>query len=212
MPSSVSARISEAFRALPDHDPSAVPAYNAMREEVHRQFDHLTGSPRHGGLGIDVRSVPNDPYGREDWTQTFGEMRHDVMHNNRLDVLSTKVTRVHDAGVPFLSDEDNDKFRAVHDSFGHLASGRGVDFHGEEAAWQHHNTMFSPLARQAVATDLRGFTSQMRSMGLGNFPNNKSSVLPAHLRDPRLARTGSEHERNVARQQAVVSNKKQGIV
>lgn len=212
MTPSVGSKIAEAFKNAPDHDPSAVPAYNAMREEINRQFDHMTGPRSKGGMGLDVRIQPHDPYGSggdgSRWDKAYGELRHDVEHNNRLDVLSTKVT----GGVPHLSDEDNDKFRAIHDVFGHLAAGRGVDYHGEEAAWKHHVTMFSDLAARAVTTDLRGFNNTMRVSPKGTFPANKVAILPDHLRDPALSRMGSAQERAQAAEQARGWNKRQGII
>jgi hypothetical protein len=198
-------RVAHAYSALPDFDPAAVPAFHAMREEVKRQFDHLTGPRNKGGMGIEVNSVSKDPYGAAGlegqgqsghWTRVVPEMRHDFTHNNRLDVLSTKVTGEH----RIFSNDENDMFRAVHDVFGHLAVGRGIDKHGEEAAFQKHAQMFSPLARGALATETRGQNSALHHFG--SFQDQKIAVLPAHLTHPGLARQGSEHERRIAAEQA----------
>lgn len=91
-------RVAQAYHNLPDHDPAAVPAYLAMREETKRQFDHLTNR-----MGVSVAVHDQDPYGREDWTKVIPEARHDFLHNNRLDVLASKVT----GGHPFFTNDEN---------------------------------------------------------------------------------------------------------
>ena len=78
-------------------------------------------------------------------------------------------------------------FRAVHDVFGHAASGRGFDRHGEEAAWLKHSTMYSPLAARALATETRGQTcARIFHYGGRRFPEQKAVLLPRSFSDPRL--------------------------
>jgi hypothetical protein len=84
-------------------------------------------------LGVKVEFVSTDPY------KTSKEMFADVS-KKRLKVLSTETT----GGHPVFTDEQNDRFRAVHDFFGHAATGRGFGQDGEEAAWVHHSQMFTP--------------------------------------------------------------------
>lgn len=71
-----------------------------------------------------------------------------------------------DAGVEVLDSEGNpyqqtynDLFRAVHDIMGHGAEGFQFGARGEENAYRSHAVMFSPLARQAMATETRGQNS-----------------------------------------------------
>ena len=52
-----------------------------------------------------------------------------------------------------------DKFRAVHDYFGHIKDGNGFRAGGEENAWRSHAAMYSPLARRAMTTETRGGTT-----------------------------------------------------
>lgn len=167
-------RTAAAYNALPDFDRNALPAYHAMREETARQFDHLTGPTSKGGLGFSVDVSPEDPY---DGSRTgLHSLFHDIQ-NQHIAVLSTKAT----GGHPVFSDDDNDMFRAVHDVFGHAGTGRGVDRHGEEAAYLHHATMYGPLARAALATETRGQNHAMIAAG-GQFQAQKIGILPAHLR------------------------------
>jgi hypothetical protein len=161
------ARYAQQYGELPEHDPAAVPHFEAMRQETNRQFDFMTAGRRGGGLGIHVETTQHDPYSNAE------EMATDLSQNRRLKVLSTATTGSH----PYFSDEENDKFRAVHDAFGHAGTGRGFDRHGEEAAYQAHARMFTPIARRALAAETRGQNSAMISAG-GTFQPQKIATMP----------------------------------
>lgn len=164
-------RLAREYEAAPVHDEGALPAFHAMHREVQHQFDYLTRPQRRGGLGISVEVTQHDPY------HNAGEMMRDISENRRLQVLSTQST----GGHPVFGDEGNDMFRAVHDAFGHAATGRGFDRHGEEAAYQSHARMFSnPLARQALATETRGQNAHL--IRRGYFSDQKTAVLPTGTR------------------------------
>jgi hypothetical protein len=79
-----------------------------------------------------------------------------------------------------MTDEQNDMFRAVHDAFGHLATGRGFDRHGEEAAYQAHKSMFGNTAVKAAATELRGQNAFLIERGF--FGPQKLVLLPENMR------------------------------
>ena len=158
--------IGRAYDRLPTRDESAIPHFEAMRREIANQHDHMTNA-----MGIKTEVVDHDPY------PTVHHMVQDVVNNKRIKVLSTKVTGGHD----FLSDEDNDKFRAVHDVFGHAATGRGFDAHGEEAAWLAHSRMFTPHARGAMSSETRGQNSALHING--TFQAQKTALLPRHMWD-----------------------------
>lgn len=140
-------------------------AYEALTLEVEQQFEMLTKE-----LGVNVEFVDEDPY------ENYFEMLRDFQENRRLKIMRTETTGSH----PFFTDEQNDKFRAVHDAFGHLATGRGFDRHGEEAAYQAHRSMFSETAASAAATELRGQNSYLIQMG--EFGPQKLILLPTDLR------------------------------
>lgn len=160
-------QLGHAYDSLPNHDPQAVPHYEAMRHEVNNQYDHLTKR-----MGINVQSVDHDPY------RNAHEMIHDLHNNKRLQVMKTSLTGHH----PYFSDEDNDKFRAVHDAFGHAGTGRDFDRHGEEAAFHAHARMFSPEARGALATETRGQNGSL--IKNGQFGPQKIALLPRHFWTP----------------------------
>lgn len=153
--------IGRAFHAMPEHDERAIPHFESMRQEIHQQFHHMTHN-----MGIKAEFVDHDPY------TNSKDMMHDVHNNKRIKVLKTDVTGPH----PYFSNEENDKFRAVHDVFGHAATGRGFDKHGEEAAFTAHSKMFSSHARKAMATETRG---QNHFYNLnGRFAQQKLALLP----------------------------------
>lgn len=154
--------IARAYDALPKRDPEASPAFAQMAKEIEQQYAYLTGP-----MGIKVDVTREDPYA------TVQEMQHDVTQNHHISVLSTALTGHH----PYFTDEQNDHFRAVHDTFGHAATGRGFDRHGEEAAWLSHSLMFSPLARRAMTTETRGQNSVLTQERHG-FPEQKVALLP----------------------------------
>jgi hypothetical protein len=163
--------IARAYINAPEWDNDAVPAFKAFREENERQFDFLTKSRGRGGLGLDFSVHADDPY--PDPHAMMSDVRE-----GRIKVLSTETT----GGHPFLSNEENDRFRAVHDVFGHAGSGRGFDRHGEEAAWMAHSRMYPGLAQSAMSTELRGQTAVL--IETGDFPNNKVAQLPRAYTDP----------------------------
>lgn len=173
-------------------DPVLRAAWTRLAMEVDEQYEMLKA------LGVKIEFVDEDPY------IDFHAMVADYRETKRLKVLRTAVTGSH----PFFTDEQNDKFRAVHDAFGHLATGRGFDRHGEEAAYQAHRTMFSPEAQKAAATELRAqnqfliFTGEFGPQKMMFLPENLRKMLAAWLSvkagpvgdDETLARQSSDND------------------
>lgn len=154
-------KMGEHLNAQPEWDnrPQVAASYKALEDDTWRQFDHMTKPRSKGGMGLDANVRPHDPYGRSNndvqfadkWQNIMPEAAHDIGHGN-IQALSTQST----GGTPnFKHPDTNDAFRLVHDTYGHVAAGRGVDRQGEEAAYQHHRQMFSPEARPALANQLR---------------------------------------------------------
>jgi len=157
-------KLAQAYHSLPMNDPGAHAAFADMARQVHDQYHHLTHAMR-----VKVQSVDHDPYANH------LEMAHDLNKNGRLQVLSTAATGPHG----FFDDDTNDKFRAVHDAFGHAATGRSFDRHGEEAAWLAHSRMFHGPARHAMTTETRGQNSML--IATGQFAPQKTALLPHEL-------------------------------
>lgn len=154
-------KIADVYEKLPKMDRDAVDEYEALSSEVEEQFDFMTKN-----LGVKVEFVSNDPY------KTSKEMFEDVSRGS-LKVLSTESTGAH----PLFSDMQNNKFRAVHDYFGHAATGRGFGQDGEESAWVHHSQMFTGKARAALTTETRGQNSFFNNRGK-QFADQKVALLP----------------------------------
>jgi len=153
--------IADTYDDLPKFDKEAVDEYEALASEVEKQFDYMTKT-----LGVKVEFVSDDPY------KTSKEMFAEVS-TGKLRVLKTASTGSH----PLFSNEQNDKFRAVHDYFGHAATGRGFGQDGEEAAWVSHSQMFTKKARGALTTETRGQNSWFNTRKNG-FASQKVALLP----------------------------------
>jgi hypothetical protein len=60
---------------------------------------------------------------------------------------------------PYMTPEQNDKFRAVHDYLAHAGGGNQFGPQGEERAYRIHASTLSPRAQRALATETRGQNS-----------------------------------------------------
>lgn len=203
--SSVIPHVADAYHALPDADRTALPAFRALAEETKWQFDHLTRPINKGGMGFEVHVSRTDPYD----VSMPGAMKKfftDVAQR-RMTVLATAITGTH----PLFPDDVNDQFRAVHDVFGHAGTGRGVDRHGEEAAYRKHSTMYTPLARSALASETRGQNHAMIHAG-GYFQAQKIGILPERIRAFSYVAPRSRDALHTSLLQARQFQREQGLV
>lgn len=136
-----SKKIAEDYDAAEEWTDEALASFEAMRIETIAQYRYLTEE-----LGLEVIVDDGDHY------TNHKELTEDVDKNHRMYVLSTEST----GGHPFFTNEENDMFRTVHDFFGHVATGRDFDRHGEEAAWVSHSQMYTRAARAAMTMETRG--------------------------------------------------------
>lgn len=143
-------------------------SYEALRSETNAQYDYMTKPKEHGGMGVKVEVPDQYPY------KSHEDMFNDVRTNNRIQVQSSKSTN---STHEMFSQDENDKFRAVHDVFGHAAIGRSFSRHGEEAAYLSHAQMYSPEARPALASETRGQNSYMNfNPNEGHFVGDQRMV------------------------------------
>ena len=147
--SSEVARQYDAAVSRPD-DPEVQAAYKQFAQEVEEQYKFVTEE-----LGIELIPTTEDPY------SSSGEMLRDLYENRKIRVFSGE------ADHPLLGADLNIKFRGVHDVLGHGAAGNSFGPRGEENAFRMHSELFSPRARQAMATETRGQNSWF------NFGPNK---------------------------------------
>lgn len=137
-------------------------AYLDFVQQVRQQFAAMSRNVR-------VSFVDDDPYA--DASELFRDLRQ-----GRMAVWKTQ----HDQGHPLVAPWDNNRFRAVHDYFGHFQSGRGFDRHGEEAAWVAHSQMFRGPGRRAMTTETRGQNSAFIWLNGGRtLPAQKAVLLPS---------------------------------
>lgn len=141
-------------------------SYASVAEHINSQYEFMTKPQEQGGMGIRHEIVHDDPY------PTPQHMAEDVRTNRRIKTFATRSSAeglLQEPTKQALPDDVNDKFRAVHDVFGHAASGRGFSRHGEEAAYLNHRQMFPKEAHAALASELRGQNSYL--INEGSFPN-----------------------------------------
>lgn len=122
-------------------------AYRQMAKETSDQFDalplrysfHRAGEGNYENSPQMVSDVHNNGH----LFVYQGGDKHDFLHN--ID--------------PETGLNENEKFRAVHDAFGHAILGNTFGPQGEERAWAAHSRMYSPLAQLAMTAETRGQNS-----------------------------------------------------
>jgi hypothetical protein len=181
-------RVASAYQEGPVETHRVAKAYRALADETRLQYDYLTRPRTHGGLGVNIEYHPE--LDNTALYPTHKELIHDVLTNRRLKVNKTG-SNPNDTAVahPYLSEDENDMFRAVHDAFGHAAIGRSFTRHGEEAAYHSHAQMYSPTARRALAAETRGQNSTMiYALGGQAFPEQRAVDLPDWAMKSRIRR------------------------
>lgn len=168
-------QIADLYDSLPLNDsanPAVKRAYEALGREVQAQWDFAISQ----GATFEPWTKDGQPYA------TSAEMAEDVRTHRHLAFYTGGDAH------PFLGAKDaaglslNDKFRAIHDYYGHAAGGYGFGPRGEENAWAAHSQMFSPEARRAMTTETRGQSSWV-NFGRQNYNADGSSKnIPAAQR------------------------------
>ena len=86
-----------------------------------------------------------------------------------------------DAHEATMTQDEYDRFRAVHDVFGHAAVGGGFDRHGEYQAYLMHSSMYWGDGRRAMATEYHGVNTADWGGDPGTPGTGKSILLPEEL-------------------------------
>ncbi len=152
MPNPQGTQIADAYAAM-THDPNhpAVRAsYEALKNDINNQWDYATQQ-----LGINF-----EPWGKEGQPYANSkEMMSDVTNNRHLHFFQGgDIPADHPLAEtdPVTGLTYNDKFRAVHDLFGHAANGFQFGPGGEEGAYMTHAQMMSPESIPALTNETRG--------------------------------------------------------
>lgn len=154
-------------------------SYDQMIHEIDAQYDYIVDI-----VGITIEVGKAEPYASP------AEMMADIRNNKTLKVRPTSL----DGGHPYLTNEQNDRLRAVHDFFGHAGMGNSFSRDGEYIAYLKHAQMFSEMARGAMFSETMGQNSwlvfsaknqkrraQAKRLGLsyeGEFGPQKATLLP----------------------------------
>lgn len=150
-------------------EPKTKAAYDAFKKDVDKQWDYATND-------MDIKF---EPWGKEGQPYANSkEMVEDVKNNKHLYFYQGGESPIDNPMQqidPKTSLSYNDKFRAVHDLFGHAAQGNQFGPKGEETAYQLHRQMFSSAAVPALTTETRGQNSWVN---YGKHLRNSEGQVP----------------------------------
>lgn len=158
----------------PEEAKGIADSYAHATKHIQDQYAFMTRPEAEGGLGIKHEVVEEDPYA------SAADMAKDVQDNRRIRTYATATTAAGGEQAPTnqaFDNSTNDMLRAVHDVFGHAATGRNFSRHGEEAAFQYHRSMFPPEAHAAMTSELRGQNSYLNYTGRNEFPDPGSRMI-----------------------------------
>jgi hypothetical protein len=147
-----SSDIAQAYAQMPAFEQKAVPAWKALAAEANVQATAIKKQ-----ITVEVVDDP-DPY------MDVKQLIEDV-HQNR----HVSISRA-DSDHPVWTVEDVVNFRTVLDVIGHAQNGAGFSFSGEVKAAETWMPLLSPLAREALFTEVIGRGAYDKSFR-GNAPH-----------------------------------------
>lgn len=170
-------RVARFFEDAPDQsgDPQVRAAYEDFKQQNEEMFSWMTRPEVDGGLGVTVDFTPQtDPY------PTAAAQADDLRDNHHITIESG----LGGDHTGTMTQDEYDRFRAVHDVFGHAAVGGGFDRHGEYEAWLAHSAMYTPPGRDAMSTEYHGVNSALWTGQPGTPGTGKSVLLPEEFSIP----------------------------
>lgn len=198
--SAIGRSFAEAVKGSPEYKAAIFDAYARMMPEVVEQsgatnYDQLLERAYRQMAAETSQQFETLPFrmsfhraGEGDYP-TSKHMLDDLHNNNHLYVFQ--------GGEPheFLHNVDsetglneNEKFRAVHDVFGHGIYGNPFGAKGEENAWAVHSQMYSPLARLAMTAETRGQNSFVNYTPVNALLKEKIAEVEEKIADARRNR------------------------
>lgn len=164
-------------------------SYHTLARETSNQFDHMPVKMQYhaGHMGYhNSQEMLLDVHGHSNLTVFRGGDRHEFLHHED----------------PETGVNENEKFRAVHDYFGHAIHGNQFGPKGEEIAWNVHRKMYSGLASVGMTSETRGQNSYV-NYSTANLHLQKG--IESHYREHRAALNrgdvqASEHHLQKARE------------
>lgn len=122
---------------------------------------------------FDVVVTTDDPYA--DASELFSDLEKGTL----------KIFATGEDDHPLWSPQQNDRFRAVHDVFGHYASHVPFCRNGEDAAYRSHARMFPQHVLPALAVETRAQNSALiYGPKPGEFAPQKATLAPSWLWSP----------------------------
>jgi 2'-5' RNA ligase len=169
--------VAKYFEDAPDAsgDPRVRAAYEDFKRQSAEMYDYLTRPESEGGLGVTVDFTSEvDPY------PTAAAQARDLAENHHV-LMQSGLGGAHEAT---MTQQEYDRFRAVHDVFGHAGVGTGFDRHGEYEAWLTHAAMYTGAGRDAMSTEYHGVNSAAWTGEAGSPGTGKSLLLPEKWSNP----------------------------
>jgi len=199
------AKIAAAYERLQKVNPSpeTQAAYAALAKETEQQFEAAAAA-----IKIEPWRQEGQPY------KNSAEMRKDVFENQHLWVFEGG--EVH----PYMTPEQNWKFRAVHDLYGHAKTGFEFGVRGELNATRAHMQMYSNAAIPAMITETLGqnmwvnFNAANADKAPADKPyaDQKADLLPETAWRPLVEDVFSTRTAVAARRNEVASAKGQAVL
>jgi len=144
-------KVANAYMARPKEEGAYAASWAALMKHTERMFKQLQSKYK-------VEFVDEDPYA------SYEIMEHEVGKSKIL-----KVWRGASAH-PIWTEEQNWKFRAVHDATIHIAGGHPFTLRGELAAYNRHMKIAPPAAYDALFTEVVGQVCTYTAHKSFNFP------------------------------------------
>lgn len=159
-----------------DYDSLVQGSYKHVAKETNQQFEHMPVKTQYhdGHMGYhNSGEMLRDIHGHSNLTVYRGGDRHEFLHHTDETGLN-----------------ENEKFRAVHDYYGHGVHGNQFGPKGEEVAWHSHKKMFSPGAQVAMTSETRGQNSYVNYTH-ANLGTQKA--MEGHRAEKRSALAAGDH-------------------
>jgi hypothetical protein len=160
-----------------DYDSLVQGSYKRVAHETNKQFEHMPVRTQYhdGSMGYhNSGEMLRDIHGHNNLTVYRGGDRHEYLHHTDKTGLN-----------------ENEKFRAVHDYYGHGIHGNQFGPKGEEVAWHSHRKMFSHGAAVAMTSETRGQNSYVNYTH-ANLATQKE--MEGHRKDKRTALNAGDFE------------------
>lgn len=157
-------KVSDAYMEAPDHEPGADIHWKVLIVAVEKQFDQIAEAHNKGGAQrYKVKYVHGQPY------KSAKEVIDDLTNNHR--ILVSQEANTH----PIWTPEQNLKFRAVHDIYGHFHGLNSFEVFGEIKAYNKHIKTLPRNAVPAMFTEVVGQACAFKATG--DFQKQKICLL-----------------------------------